>query len=335
MSGAGAFDGRGARICAIFTPKSPSAEYSAGLEQNCARIDHYARYDPLPSPSTSDSGAESGMRPPCKRTLAKTSTKKARSWKRKGAGHAVIVLRQSRNDESFVFGSSQRTGNEVVFKHQHPEEPACCWVNLIHLQLFPHPDNDVLVLYNQSTSAFSTQSSSKSTADSVESGQSATLARGIWRLTLGEGFAFEVEVLLGGVGRPYHGGLRLSHTESALFAKRSKTNTADTSRHNAMAVKRNARCKSTVEAQAKPEPTREPHGASSTGTLERCATSSPEGSIIGRTSHTEVRKVYRKGSMIAIKLCRSPDLKQSADRWRNELDILSLLDHVRQSTGAA
>lgn len=69
---------------------------------------------------------------------------------------------------------------------------------------------------------------------------------------------------------------------------------------------------------------------SSAEALKLAVTSFPKRSIIGRTFHTEVRKVHRKGTTVAIKLCRKPDSKQSADMWRNELDILYPLDHVGQ-----
>jgi hypothetical protein len=332
MSCARASDGSRARICAILTPSSPSAEYSAGLEENRAKINHVPQYRSLPSPSTSDSEAESGILPPCRRPRTKTSTRNTRPWRERSAGHAVIVLKQSHNDEKFIFGSSQRTGNEVLLKHQHPEKPACCWVNSIHLELYPHPDHGVLVLYNRSTSEFTTQSSLESAADKIPSGRSARLARGTWRLTLGGGFAFHVEVLLCGVGEPYHGGLRLSRAEPALCVKGSKTNAADTPCHNAMIVTKSAHIESTHKVQARSGPPGEPRSGetSSAETLKLAVTSSPEGSIIGLTSHTEVRKVNRKGTIVAMKLCRRPDLKKSADMWRNELDILSPLDHVRQ-----
>jgi len=50
---------------------------------------------------------------------------------------------------------------------------------------------------------------------------------------------------------------------------------------------------------------------------------------IGKTPRTLVfKKAIEKGTTVAIKMCRQRTVKESADMWRNEKDILSSLDHV-------
>ena len=51
---------------------------------------------------------------------------------------------------------------------------------------------------------------------------------------------------------------------------------------------------------------------------------------IGETAFTKVFKTIRNSTAVAVKVCRKPDSKQSADTWRNELNILTQLDHVGQ-----
>lgn len=49
---------------------------------------------------------------------------------------------------------------------------------------------------------------------------------------------------------------------------------------------------------------------------------------IGKTTRTLVFKATRKDTIVAIKVCRKPKVKESADTWRNEMEILSCLNHV-------
>lgn len=50
--------------------------------------------------------------------------------------------------------------------------------------------------------------------------------------------------------------------------------------------------------------------------------------LVGKIDRTLVFKTTRTGTAIAIKACRNRIIKESADAWRNELEILSSLDHI-------
>jgi len=57
--------------------------------------------------------------------------------------------------------------------------------------------------------------------------------------------------------------------------------------------------------------------------------------IILKTPRTLVYKETRKNTVIAIKICRGgPRLRDSAKNWRNELEILTHLDHVSRVRNA-
>lgn len=49
--------------------------------------------------------------------------------------------------------------------------------------------------------------------------------------------------------------------------------------------------------------------------------------VIFRNKRTTVIKSSRNGVAVAVKLCRKPEVKSSADAWRNELEILHTLHH--------
>jgi hypothetical protein len=50
--------------------------------------------------------------------------------------------------------------------------------------------------------------------------------------------------------------------------------------------------------------------------------------LVGKNKHTLVFKATRMGTTVAIKVCRNRTVKESADAWMNEMEILSSLDHV-------
>lgn len=107
------------RIRALFLPESFSAEYSARLAENKAKIAYVAPYKPLPSPSNSSSEDESSI--PRAPSSPNTSANNARAKKESDGNHIIIVLEQSRGDEKFKFVSSSDittlTGNDVVLRH--------------------------------------------------------------------------------------------------------------------------------------------------------------------------------------------------------------------------
>jgi hypothetical protein len=50
--------------------------------------------------------------------------------------------------------------------------------------------------------------------------------------------------------------------------------------------------------------------------------------LIGKTGRTLVFKAIRKEVIVAIKVCQKPTVKESADTCRNDMKIMSCLNHV-------
>jgi len=50
--------------------------------------------------------------------------------------------------------------------------------------------------------------------------------------------------------------------------------------------------------------------------------------LIGQTFSTKVYKTQYNGAIVAVKVCRRPELQPSAHVWRNELESLRILDHA-------
>ncbi len=329
-------------ICAILLPESSSADYSAHLAENIAKVAQVAPYKTLPSPSNSSSEDESNASQTA--SGPKSSRKSSRKKKEREGSQLVIVLEQSRDDEKFKFVSSSsikglRSGNDVVLKHPYLGIQDNCYINLLHLELYPDPDSDVMVLYNRSTSEFTAHPLSKSEAYKIKPGCQTTLERGTWRLTLGKGLTFLIKIL----PRPHEevccGCLRLSPKGPALCVKSSKSSVA------AVSIKATAKVKpptATIsqtdiskEKSSKAIHTREKAKIESALEVRPRSNSqkkTPQEPLInlGETAFSKVFKANRNGTAAAVKVCRNPDPKESADRWRNELDILKHLNHVGQ-----
>ncbi len=210
--------------CAILLPESSSAKNSAHLAENSARVTYITPRKPLVSLTTS--GSEDERSTP-QRPSGIASPKKQISER-----HAVLVLKQSRDNEKFEFGSfgssssvkGLRTSKTVVLKHIDSDSEGLCYINLLHLELYPDPDVDALLLHNRSTSDFTAQPILKPQAKKIKPGQQATLDKGTWRLTLGRGLVFQIKVLSRTLGDLYHAELPLS--SSVTTSSKTSTSTA-------------------------------------------------------------------------------------------------------------
>lgn len=274
--------------CAFLSPESPSAHHSAHLPENKTKVAYVAPYQPLPSPSSSCSEDKSWV----PRTVPGPEEKGNIDGSR-----LVIVLGQSRDDEKFDIGSG--TGNDVVLRHPSPGDQDDCYINLTHLQIYPDPDRDAMVIYNRSSSEFGAYPLRECQANMIEPGHRATLGRGAWRLTLGTGLTFQIEIL----PRPH---------ETLCVSPKGVSTSVE--RYKARYTREKPKLGAALEARPRPNPQKEP---------------SPEPPInIAKTAFTEVFKCSRNGTAVAVKVCRKPELKHSADMWRNEIEILNMLDHV-------
>lgn len=212
-------------VRALLLPESCSAEHSVRLAENEAKTAHVASYEPLPSPSNSSSEDESSI--PRAASGPKTSGNNARAREARSGSQRIIILEQSRFDEKFRFVSSSdigglATGNDVVLKHPNSENQDICYINLVHLEVYPDPDRDGLVLCNRSTSEFIAHSLLIPQTNKIKPGHKATLQGGTWRLTLGKGLTFQIKVLPHTPSELYHGCLRLSPRGSASCKKPSE-----------------------------------------------------------------------------------------------------------------
>nr|AUW31027.1 hypothetical protein [Cladonia uncialis subsp. uncialis] len=144
---------------ALLLPESFSARYSARLRANEAKIAH--PYKTLPSPSNTCSEGESNIP-----SSPETSRNNTRAQNERDESQIIIVLEQSPTDEKFNFVSSLNYKSlgtfNVVLEHPNAAKRNARYINLTHLELYPHPDRDALVLYNSSASDFcATGASSK------------------------------------------------------------------------------------------------------------------------------------------------------------------------------
>ena len=329
-------------IRALLLPESSSAKHSVRLAENKAKVAHVAPCKPLPSPSNSCSEDESSI--PRASSCPKTSGNNTRAKKERDGSQIIIVLEQSRVDEKFKFVSSSdirglRTGNDLVLKHPNSENQDICYINLVHLEFYPDPDRDALVLCNRSTSEFTAHSLLVPQAIKIRPGHQATLDGGTWRLTLGKGLTFQIKVLPHAPSELYHGCLRLSPRGSALCTKPSEGSASAVSTNAASKVKPPTVITSKVDVSKEKSDKNRHTGEKATTKMaleerpqsDTHGKSSPDPPVtIGKTAFTKVFKTIRNNTAFAIKVCRKPDSKQSADMWRNELNMLTQLDHVGQ-----
>lgn len=264
---------RNANLRAILIPTSESTIYSLDLPENCGVCSPVGDSTQLPSPCSSSSEDE-GSNPPSEAA----SGSRTHSNRRRRNRSRAIWLGQSGNTERFTLGASK--SNDVILEHPQHADEECCYINLVHVQLYPDPDRDSLVVYNNSNLVFFAQSLTTHPATStIPPSKEASLERGSWQLTLGKGLAFEIKIIPWAAREKAREELDGWSLISPLPA-----------------------------INAEPKDRQE---------------------LIGKTTRTLVFKATRNKAVVAIKLCIKPTLKEPADTWRNETEIITRLgDHV-------
>jgi len=281
---------------AILFPKSESAHYSTHLQQNDSVLCPVKENIRLPSPNTSS--PEDKGSPALNEETSKSWTYTTR--RRRNRSQTAILFEQSENKEKFTLGGS--SDNEVVFKHPRSADEESCYINLFHAQLYPNPDYDSLTLFNGSTSIFCIQSLTKPQVENnIIPGEEATLECGRWQVTFGKGLDFEIKILPWTAREVYH--------DWVLICPSPVTNSLPAKNFDKAAA-RDPKADSPKKEDGKITRARAPD------------------ILIGKTRRTLVFKATRKGNTVAIKVCRKRTVKKSADMWRNEMEILSSLDHV-------
>jgi len=321
-------------VRAILLPDSESAVYSTHLQDNNPQVSRIIPSVPLSSSSdVSSSEDERTILSP--ETTSKENTSIVKQ--RRNRIQFAIILKQSRDKERFTFGAS--LDSDVVLKHPDPTDHEWCYINLLHAQLYPNPDHDALEIYNSSTSTFVVKPLNTSqVGKNIITGQQARLDCGSWRLTLGKGLDFQIRIIPRIHRETYHGWKLISPSISSLRAKPSrkeavlrlpnkeihKTLTMSAPKSEETSI-RNKNLKSRYGGEIAAV------GPQDSGLLTKCRSmgeSPPLREIIGESPRTMVFKAIRHEMAVAVKVCRKPEVKSSADSWRNEVRILRRLQHV-------
>jgi len=306
-------------VRAILFPVSKSAKYSVHLpENNNQRFSTATDPSFLPSPSNSSSDD--------KDDIAQISSPEANIHVVKGRYDRIVIL-QSRDKEKFTLGTSP--DSDMVLKHPDSVKD-WCYINFVHLQLYPDPDHGAVILHNESTSTFVVQPlPTKRITRRVQPHQEGRLDCGSWRLQLGKGLDFLICIKPHSPRGELYSPLLLSENAAILYGKPTQKTTKAKHRKESIEAPPPARAKSVGD-----EIPRVGHrGVRAAAGQERLESRPPQGDldlgkIIGKTRCAKVFKTTRNGMEVAIKVCRGSSAKLSANTWRNEVDILRKLDHV-------
>lgn len=332
------------RIRAILFPESSSATESCHgvLEESVIDDLVQKRLSPSPDDLSWEDEAEKGhdQARPTKHRHARTSQPPGRQ--------PVILLIQSPEVHRFGLGSSQE--NDIVLKFNGTGEEVC-YVNWEHCHIYPHPDKDAVVLYNNSTSTFSIGGLESKSEISIAPGRNGTVTHGTWRLSLGEGLCFQIRVLprpppaqdgctrslLSTCERPpnthsYAASASISRGPVSLPATTKSISKASKRRvgfHNTpSAGSRNKELPESQIHQANAPTNTHGGNPGSQGLANSSRGIEATTKIAATNAMTKVFKVSRHGAVFAAKVCRHPDLKSAADTWKWEATTLQDLDHV-------
>ena len=167
-----AFDSFDKTIRAVILPKSESAVYSLCLQRNEEVIWPVLNSIHILSPC--EDRANAIYNP----------------------GQNAVLLKQSRKKEKFTLGVS--LDNDVVLEHidRDSHDQDLCYINLVHVQFYPDPDHDALILYNSSISIFTSKSlTMPRVANIILPFQETRLECGSWQLSIGKGLDFQIKVV--------------------------------------------------------------------------------------------------------------------------------------------
>jgi hypothetical protein len=297
---------------AILFPKSESALYSTRLQENKSVL-FPVKENIYLSPDASSSEHEGSP------TLNDEDTSKCQthtSRRRRNRSQGIILLEQSENKEKFTLGGSW--DNEVVLKHPRSADEESCYINLFHAHLYPDPDQDSLILFNSSTSIFYVQYLIVPPVENnIMPGEEATLECGRWQVSLGKGLDFEIKVLPWAAREVLRNWVLIS-PPPVISLPTERSDKAAAIKPRSDSRKRNGQDGGkTAEDGGKTEEDR------------KIPRARPLNILIAKTDRTLVfKETTRKGTIVAIKVCRQRTVKESADTWKNEKDILNSLDHV-------
>ena len=134
-------------IQAIFFPLSESVNYSIYLPKN-----NNQRLSPATDPSFLLLLNNSSLNN--KNNITQILLSKANIYSIKRRYNLIFIL-QLQDKEKFIFSASPHSN--IVFKYPNLAVQGQCQINFIHLQLYPNPNYNAVILHNKSTSTFVVQ----------------------------------------------------------------------------------------------------------------------------------------------------------------------------------
>lgn len=170
-----------------------------------------------------------------------------------------------------------------------------------------------MLLCNSSTSDFSISSLFEDCSYCLRPSSNVYLICGGWSLELGKGLKFQMAILPRASGSTHH-----SLFKFIPRAGRNAPITKPSGKANPTVSKAGIEKQNSCDQQLQP----------STKILPATLVFRE---IIRETLLTRVFMANKGGKDIAVKVFKGPDLKQSADTWRDELNILQRLNHVSKS----
>ena len=297
-------------VRAILLPTSPSATHSSSLIKNGPEAFlNSTKTESLPSPINSSEDEETKKEEAQSVNSSRTGISHQRGRRMiREKKRPIILLKQSLKVERFTFGAS--TDNHMVLRHDEADDDGC-YINLSHCHLYPDPDDATLVLHNLSTSTFSAQPLRLGgNSIDVEPSTNVVLECGSWRLRLGKGFQFQIKVLTRPQEEHDYNWTLISDCSPSLRPpwKNNKSRRA-------------------LDENDRREGKEEPRTSQHSSKVSQEPSVLHE-TVIGETSLTKVFRVRRRGTIVAAKVCRKPDLKWAASMWKREASILRKLSHV-------
>ncbi|PVH71137.1 hypothetical protein DL98DRAFT_521254 [Cadophora sp. DSE1049] len=312
---------------AILYPKSASAQYSVSLDESHYTLPSIVKPRLLsPDPSSSD---DEDSTEPNETNSSRPSRQLSGLRRSLTQSQSVILLDQSEANEKFTLGSA--TANDVVLKHPNSADDNVCYINMTHGQFCPDPDSSSIVLYNSSASLFYAQSiTGPYVKRTIAKDEEATLECGRWKVVLGKGIDFEIEVL------PWapsviQGDLELISPIPVVYPSPDKLRIGSPANGPLNGTSSTPTC-TIGPALHSNETVKSRHATKeirfSLPTLSASTTVDPPDIQIGETPVTTVVKRIRSGIVSAIKICRRPTVSGSASAWKNEMEILNRLNHT-------
>ena len=256
----------------------------------------------------------------------------------------VAVLRQSNITSTFSLGSGLE--NYLVLQHDpdQNDEHEASYINFIHLKVYPDPDTTDLWLKNMSTSTHKVKERCRDGQELQMGAHGGSLAvhKGEWDLSLGPGWQFVLKVV---AEEPKASSTNPSVSSLPSSKQKQSQRTSSRKSQQEAATQKLSKALSQETQQApqllqlrksKKKHVNQPvdrlkNGSASAATTEHVSKVaegvSSKVELIGVTHNSRVERRLRNEVVVAVKICRRPDIPDAADMWLQELKILQTIGH--------